>query len=74
MIVEVGHIDRAAKHEVLKEVGETSPLGALIARANLIEDIKGSYGRKRIFTNDHTKAVGKSMFFYVNHGMRVYSK
>ena len=72
LVVEIGNMLRTSEHEVLKEVCEPGPLRRIVARADLVEHIKGRDGRERILMNNDTKSVFESFTFNINHQKIIY--
>jgi len=65
--VEIGHVARAAEHEVFEQVREARAGGIFVARPDLVEDVYGREFRLAVAVDGHRQPVGKGMSFVRYH-------
>jgi hypothetical protein len=63
----VGDIDRAPKHQVLKQMGKACFAGILISCTYIIHDIHHRHGSRSVLVDNNSQAIGKGKFFELYH-------
>ena len=69
--VEVGDAARAAEHQVFEQMGESRPVGALVAGADPVEDVHRGEFRGAVAVHHDRQSVGKTFGTVWNHGANI---
>ena len=69
--VEVGHVARAAEHQMLEQVGEPRMFGILVACSDLVQNVDGRELRRSVAVDRNRKAVVESGCFVSYHSTKI---
>ncbi len=69
--VEVGHVARAAEHQMLEQVGEPRMFGILVACSDLVQNVDGRELRRSVAVDRNRKAVVESGCFVSYHNTKI---